>query len=196
MERSGCGALQRHWLSLAILFFLIAIESSPAIASTKIRLGASTNFLDRVHEDDLAPELAWRQALAHLLGRFGSSWSGSLQDAESHMSSVHQKHPDATVLRIHNDATAAQGSVLRQMDEESRIARFGGGSEADKQGAAQDSGGRRSSTGGRTHLMYCDVQAVSLITNMLHLISMLRAERINSECRTTCEKETEVHHVF
>ena len=163
MEQSSCGTLQRRGFLLAVLLLLVASESSPAFASTKIRLGASTNFLDRVHEEDLIPELAWRQALLRMLGRFGFKWSGSWQNAESHLGLEHPSHHKANVVRIHNDAMAAQGAVLRQMAEERRIAQLVKGSVADKRGATPNSSGLRSSTGGRRCGVMCKVSATSMI---------------------------------
>ncbi len=129
------GKLSRGTLKLPLIALLLCItwESSPAYAaSTKIRLGSNTNFLDRVHKDDLNhPGLAWRDTITRLLDRLGPNWKGSSQSTESRLSTLDQGGDDANVLRIHNEAAADRGSLLRQMEEERRIAGLGKGSGID-----------------------------------------------------------------
>ncbi len=122
--QSICVPPRHSCFSLATLLLLITVKICPALASTKIRLGTSNDFLSRVHEDDLArPAVPWRQAISLLLDRVKQQGPSNRARSRKGSLSLHQNDGDANMVQLYNDAAATQASILRQMEEERRTAR-------------------------------------------------------------------------
>lgn len=128
----------RSKLSWTVLILLLALEADHALASTRVRLGTSTDFLTRVHEDDFLPAMPWGQAIMQLLGKGDPKQETSSSETGSWTGTIRLKRRTGGT----SEAAADHESVLRQTAEERRAAGLDRKSGADKQ-VARMAGGKR-----------------------------------------------------